>query len=500
VDVEGGFADRSEAATRLFAPLQNHRVSVAELYQAAARLEQAYAKAGYLLVRVAVPRQSIVDGGAFRVVVVDGFIERIDDSAVPKNIRQPVHEIMIRLVGRRRLKATRLEADLARAGAVFGAHLRSTLAQGDQPGGALLILDGGYSEVTGGINSKNNYGGSFHDWGLGLNAQINSPTGAGEQLYIIASGALPLNQDFGATPVRRYVGGGVILPVTSWGLQVNPEFTVSDTNPASAYVVLATRDHLYSGALTWTAPVPIGEPGSTTARFSTKLLDEHLSLPAFNTVLAHDRLTTLEAGLSWNGASQATLTGLHAEFTFTKGVSWLGARAQSDGSSSNLTSRGASPDFTKMEIRLGATQTLPLGAIMNVTLRGQTSFHGVLPSSETFDLSGRDGLSSYTQGALVSDGGATERVQLERQWARRFGRLGVAATPYAFVSEGEALPAVSDLVSPRSALDYGVGLRLDGSGLSGINAPSVALEYGHAEPDRGPAPGEYLQVTLGAQF
>ena len=499
--MDGAYPELAGAASRILKPLEGHRVSVAQLYQAAAELEQAYVKAGYMLARIAVPQQSLSDGGDFHVVVIDGFIEQVDVSKVPENVRGPVSDIVAGLVGIHKLKTNLLQASLARAGAVFGAQLRSTLVQGDTPGGARLVLDGGYSEFGLGLSASNNLGPVFNDWGLNLSAQVNSPTGHGEQIYGFLSGGPHIDQYFGKEATRWVGGGGIILPLTSWGLQLNPEFTISDTRPLTANPLLASHDRLYRGSLNWIFPVPLGEPGATTGKFTTEFVDETTELPVFNFDLAHDRLTVLRGSLSWNGAWEATQTGLHADFVFSKGVPWLGARSAEGAAQDGAPpSRGSNPEFTKLEVMLGASQSLPYGALLNLTARAQTSFNGLVPNSETFDLTSANALSSLTQGALAPDAGYSVRAQLEYPFQTRFNGFGLGATPYVFVANGGAWP-VADDPTPSQVVDFGLGLRLDGTQLPWVGAaPSFALEYGHAEPNRGGPPPDYVRFNIGLQL
>jgi hemolysin activation/secretion protein len=500
--VDGAFTELSDTASRIFKPLEGHRVSVAQLYQAATELEQAYVKAGYMLARVAVPQQSLSDGGDFHVVVVDGFIEQVDVSKVPENVRGPIGDIVASLVGVHKLETNLLQATLTRAGAVFGAQLRSTLLQGDTPGGARLVLDGGYSEFGASLSASNNLGPVFNNWGLNLSAQVNSPTGHGEQVYGFLSGGPRVDQYFGKEATRLVGGGGIILPMTSWGLQVNPEFTISDTRPLSANPLLVSHDRLYRGSLNWIFPVPLGEPGATTGKFTTEMVDERTELPVFNIDLAHDRLTVLRGNLSWNGAWEAMQTGLHADITLSKGVPWLGARsAAGDALEGMPLSRGSNSEFTKFEVTLGASQNLPYGALLNLTARTQTSFNGLVPSSETFDLTSETALSSYTQGALSADAGYTVRAQLEYPFQSGVKGYGVGATPYLFLADGGAWPVEADDVTPTQVVDFGLGLRLDGTQLPWVGAaPSFALEYGHAEPNRGGSAPDYVRFNIGVQL
>ena len=87
VEVAGTFPGFEGETQAVVGPLGGQRVTVAELYAAANALEHAYAAAGYILARVVVPPQKLVDGGPVRLSVVDGVIERVDVSAVPERQR-----------------------------------------------------------------------------------------------------------------------------------------------------------------------------------------------------------------------------------------------------------------------------------------------------------------------------------------------------------------------------------------------------------------------------
>ena len=67
--------------------LTRGRIAVSEIFEATADLEAAYAQAGFVLTRVVLPEQSLSDGGALRVVVVNGFVEAVDDSRVSDQVR-----------------------------------------------------------------------------------------------------------------------------------------------------------------------------------------------------------------------------------------------------------------------------------------------------------------------------------------------------------------------------------------------------------------------------
>jgi hemolysin activation/secretion protein len=123
VVLEGAFPELKSETRPLIQAVEQHRVTVAEIYKFANALEEAYARAGYVLVRVTVPDQKLSDHGPLRIVVVDGFIEKVQVDNVPERVRALVAERMASLVGRRHIKLDEIERRLLTAGAAPGLRL-----------------------------------------------------------------------------------------------------------------------------------------------------------------------------------------------------------------------------------------------------------------------------------------------------------------------------------------------------------------------------------------
>src|SRR6202163_518633 len=139
VVIEGAFLELESEALSLVRTIEGHRVTVARIYEFANTLEQAYARAGYVLARVTVPPQKLNDHGTVRIVVIDGFIEKVQVDNVPERVRVLVTNRMAMLVGRRHIKLDEIERPLLIAGDVPGLRLKSTLARGTTLGGVLLV-------------------------------------------------------------------------------------------------------------------------------------------------------------------------------------------------------------------------------------------------------------------------------------------------------------------------------------------------------------------------
>ncbi len=101
------------AVGRLRSRLAGKRVSVAEVFAAAAELESAFARSGRILTRVVVSAQTRADGNGAataRVIVVKGFTELVDKTAIPNRVRRRVDALLAPLVGGRTMTLSRSNA------------------------------------------------------------------------------------------------------------------------------------------------------------------------------------------------------------------------------------------------------------------------------------------------------------------------------------------------------------------------------------------------------
>ena len=77
-DIEGEFDEFVAVRRELAAPLIGKRVTVADVFNFATKLQAAYVGAGYLLARVVVSPQELNEKARVKIQVIDGFIERLE--------------------------------------------------------------------------------------------------------------------------------------------------------------------------------------------------------------------------------------------------------------------------------------------------------------------------------------------------------------------------------------------------------------------------------------
>lgn len=486
VEVEGGLPPLAAATQAITAGLTNRVVTAAEIFAAARALENAYAQAGYGLVRVVLPAQRIVDGASLRLVVVDGFIERIETKDVPPMVRRRIDALLAPLVGQRGVALSQIERQLLLAGDVPGTILRSTLAAGSAPGSSVLVIEARHRPVSGHIVADNTLSSGLGHWSIGVGAELNSVAGLGELIYFRTSG-YPKGGDhgfFASRPLNRTLAGGVVVPLGIDGLTFNLEATDVHATPRP----------------------PAGGLGFTSAfsRLSARLrypwirsreltVNSELAFDAQNERVSIIKPTTLRMSLDrlrivrgtgdvfwltpWGGQ-------VSGRVTTSFGINGIGARSAKEATPLlPLSRQGADADFSKLDVALSYSQQVVEHLAVDLKFRAQTSFGKPLLRSEQIGLSSLSALSSFDSGTFQGDAGYVVRAEISSPWRFDIPAAAVGITPYVFGAFGMVRlerPTALERATTRGA-SYGLGLKLGGiptDGSLGVSNTSFTLEWG----------------------
>jgi hemolysin activation/secretion protein len=471
VRVQGGFDGFADKTESLIAPLRGQRISVADLYALGDAIEALYREAGYPLVRVVIPPQSVVNDAALQITVLDGFIEGLSLDAVPAKARKSVGRALKPLLGRRHLRDEELERALALAGRGPGLALRSALGAGQQAGGTVLVLQGALAPLAASVSSDNRQTDAIGPWQFTVQVRANQPLGLGEQAYMYVSSGYPLGTAFHAESPRRVAGGGLIFPLLANGLSINPEFTMSDTRPRSPVVELASRSQLKRWSLRLIYPAILTRSQELTLTGVVEASHQSDSLPFFQFTQDLDRLRIARFSADWSGAIAAGQA--RAGATLSQGSGRFGGRGGEEIASTGIpmSRPGATAAFTKLEANLSYETSLQWGLQGHSVLRGQKPIRGVMPGAEIFSMDGEDGLSALTAGGLSDDGGWVLRQEV----ARPLQVPGaVAVLPYAYGAYARPSTRLPGGTAQSHASSWGLGLR------SSWRNVSLAAEWGRA--------------------
>jgi hemolysin activation/secretion protein len=477
VDLEGLFPEVADAVGQLVAQIRGRRVTVAELYKFAGAVEQLHGAAGYVLVRVVVPPQRLVDNGTFKLIIVDGYIEDIDVSRLPERVRAVIAARTAALIGRRHILLAEIERKLLIAGDVPGVRLKSTLVRGREQGGTQLVLEGPYQVVQGTVTTNNWLSREFGRWQHSAYASLNSAFGFGEQIYGSLSGSDTVERALEGTSPLKIFGAGAVIPLGYDGLFINPEYTLSLSRPVLVTPgSLATEDRFERFAARLGYPFIRTRAQNLSGLLSYEHIEQLSNAIDFDVLLYRDSYSVLRAG-----AEYGIVTTWGAPVSFSATLSQgLGGRSPDDAAASGvpLSREGAGPDFTKLLAEARYLQPLPGDLRLQFLVRGQSAFGSPLLKSEQFALDSPDTVSGFFTGTFPVDDGIAARVELSRPCdLSRDGWLKIVS-PYVFGARGrgwleEPTAVEQEMVTISSV---GVGVRSNLEMPNGLLGGTVTFE------------------------
>jgi hemolysin activation/secretion protein len=505
--VTGGLPELAAVSANLEARLIGRDITGAELFAAARELEAAYVVAGFVLVRVVLPPQRLVNGSRLKLSVIDGFIERVETKDLPERVRGRIASLLEPLVGRRGLKLSEIERRVLFASDTPGVLFRSTLAPGREEGGTLLLIEAKHQAIMGSLNADNSLSKALGRTAPGIGVDLNSVAGRGEQVYLRAGGVSNFSSDgfFARYPLNRSLAAGFSLPLGLDGLSFNTEYTDARTTPLAASG-FRTTDNFGRLALrvryAWVRARNMNFNSEVSLDVEDDLL--RLFVAGVPTGLSLDRLRVLRLVndgnilTSWGGS-------LSGKLTLSQGLDTLGARSLSDASALlPLSRQGATAAFQKAEILLGYGQTLAEHLAANLLLRAQTSFNQPLLHAEQFGIANTSGVSAFDSGAVTGDSGYVVRGELSSPWHIPYPtiKVSVTASPYVFSSFGAVWltnPTALEKSSTR-ATSTGLGLRFNGTTSGTLGNASLNLEYGRSTRSDGGEAGNRFTIAATTKF
>nr|WP_321456931.1 ShlB/FhaC/HecB family hemolysin secretion/activation protein [uncultured Cohaesibacter sp.] len=488
LEVEGGLATMQKATSEIAASIKGKRVTGAELFAKAHELEVAYARAGYLLVRVSIPPQTVRNGAPFKLSVINGRVSSIDTSAVPEKVRERVRSLLEPLVGKTSLSRRELERRLLLAGDTSGVRLKSALKAGDVFGSTSIVVEAKYSPVRVISSVNNSLSDEMGTYSVDLGVDFNSLFGLGEVAYL-RLGGYPGGENgsvFDEYPRNRQAVVGVTVPLGTDGWWVNAEAVDSRTHPTSdlGYTMLDHYQKLTgSVGYHWVR----GRQFNTSSLLTFEMASEKqtIDVAGAKSAFSEDQLRIIRFGQSaslydpWGGLFSASAV---ASF----GLDALGAR---QGTTALPLSRdGAEPDFSKLAVDVNYKKAALQNRInFSFAAAAQTSFGEALVSSEQLTLSGRDWLSAFDAGDIVGDSGVVARGEVSYPVTMPLlsGLEGVqtVVSPYLHAEAGAAKLEQATALENKwtRAYSVGAGLRLALGKMDSNIATSLVLEYAHGE-------------------
>ncbi|MFL2679452.1 MAG: ShlB/FhaC/HecB family hemolysin secretion/activation protein [Alphaproteobacteria bacterium] len=450
--------DVSKYKEKIIGKAQN----INNLYSIAAEIEKDFNQKGYPLVRVTLPVQELdQDQATVFFKVIDGFIEKIDLSKVPKVQTLRTYAYLKPLIKRKGMKLSFMERQLLLASNSAGIKLTSSLAPGYKKGGTRLIIEAEHKLLSGGLTFDNSQSKQLSRQQGQARVVINSALGFGESLSMFGL-ARPTKKGMAGTgsqvPIRA---GGLSLsvPIGANGLTAGVSYLESMTRPGGEVESLGLEANMKTAQTTISYPLIYSRNTALFTRASLSWTDEvqQTNAGGIDEDLSHDRITAARFGTSFNSCYVGCL-GVDAEIS--KGLE-IGSRSNSQvGQGTPLSKSSATSNFTHFNINIKYTASPHDDIFFKLNGGGQYTLNDLV-NSEQKGITGEEKLSGFTSGAISGDEVWYVRGQLNKQY-RLSSKLIVS--PYVYGAGGAAFinQPTSTERSGTSAKAMGLGVEVSG--------------------------------------
>ena len=465
-DIKGEFKELAAQRREIAAPLIGKRITVAQVFEFADKLQQIYVRAGYPLVRVVIQPQEFEGDARIKLRVIDGFVERMNLDAIGAPVRGRVAAVLAPLQGKTHLTQSELERQLLLAGEAPGLILNATFAAGKEVGGSVLVLTGRYRPVSASVYIDNSMPTFFGTVQVVTSVAENGLAGFGEQLLVSVAGD-PSADFFTSYPNRRYVSSLFTVPLGIDGWKLELYATDGRTTPYVTVPGTQTFGVLDQGHVKVIYEAIKARDTELALHVMFDPANETIDSLAFSPPVPEsiDRIRPIRAGVDgiWRGRVSGTTVNYGAEFS--QGLDAFGARTAAEAAQSTvpLSQQGANAVFSKLTGHLEVNQALPSDFFAALMAYGQSSFNQPLLLPEQFDIDGPRMISGFTAGEFFGDTAWVVRSEFGRAFSAPAGPATLVFTPYLFGATGERIidqPTAGEFASVH-VTNWGVGARFN---------------------------------------
>ncbi len=437
---------------------------VSDFYKIANEITKEFKRLGFPLVRVIVPKQELQPNQAtlfFK--VIDGFIEKVDLSKVPKLQTLRTFAYLKPIIKKRALKEKIIERQLVLAGNTAGITLKSGFTQGSEEGGAILVVEADHKLLSGSVSFNNS---QSEELGRQLGQAMvttNSPLGLGETVSFIGLSRPTIKGMKGTGNSVTLRGGGVAvnLPIGNKGLLAGVSYIESMTRPGEDLASLGIESNNKSASFSFSYPLVLRTDKSWTLKVGVDWSDEiqQTNLSGVDEPLSHDRLASLRLGLIYAGCSaNGGCTNFNGQIS--RGLDIASRSASEVGLGTPLSRTSGTSMFNHAQLDFSHS----LSVLNNYSLRlsggGQYTDDGLL-NSEQSTIIGPEKISALTSGSISGDKTWYARCQLNKP-VNLSNKLSFSPYVYSAIGVAYLNKATATENKQTAAKSIGLGIEFTG--------------------------------------
>lgn len=383
----------------IFADRIGQSVSLADIFAIANQATALYRNNGYILSRVVVPPQDIVDG-TVRLQAVEGYVDQVSIDGEHGGDTSILMAYGDRIRASRPLHSSDLERYLLLASDLAGAEARGVLAPSQTtPGASDLTIVMEHKPIDG-FAAIDNRGSRFvGEWIGTAGVGLNSLLGFYEEFNLTVA----TSTDFSELAYAEFAG---ILPVGDEGTTIAARASTSFSEPGD---ILAPSD---VDSRAWRFSIEGNHPlirSRTENLFIAGRLEwNHFKSTVQGTTLSNDDLRVVRVTGTYDFVDE--LLGVNLiRGQLSQGLPWLGA---TDSNDANKSRAEGSATFTKLQIDLQRLQRIAPGLNVLVATSGQVASTALL-ASEEFGVGGATVGRGFNGSEIIGDHGLSAKLELQ---------------------------------------------------------------------------------------
>ncbi|MBP9868273.1 MAG: ShlB/FhaC/HecB family hemolysin secretion/activation protein [Alphaproteobacteria bacterium] len=479
--IQGAQAFSPDRLGDFYRPYLGKTITLGQLFDIMARIQQLYLDEGYTISKVLIPEQAI-DSGNIVFTVVEGYVESVElDPSFPKS---PILEdFAAKVLAMRPLNTKKLERFMLILNDKAGLRASSVLSKienhEDDPGGLKLTLRQNQDELGTGATyvSFDTFGSNFTGFGqFGAGTSFNH-LGTNYSELLLNGVVTTSSQEMRQASVEYNLP---LWGVSGTNLRLSSE--MNRTEPGSSLDILDVKGRSFS--MSAQLSYPIIRQRDQTWLLSTSFEYKNVGTDILGEPLFQDRIRSV--GVMSRYTFSDRYDGLNLlQADFSRGLNVLAARETGE---PNLSRQFGQSDFWKAELLCTRLQTIARNFEALWSVKGQYAWQPLL-SSEEFGFGGGYLGRGYDPSEITGDRGIS--TSLELRYNKALPEWNMALQPYAFYDIGRVWNIDPLDRNRKSAASAGAGMRMnfakgwavDGSFAVPLtraadNPPKYGSEYG----------------------
>lgn len=439
---EGETLIPEEELLPLYQDALGKEINLVQLYGLADKIENAYTNQGYILTRVVIPAQELGEEEKIKIVIIEGFIDKIDIETDDPQLKAFLAEMAEPILESKPLQLSELESALLLMNDLPGVTVKSLLSPSPSTVGASRLLieveEKKYAIEAHVDNRGTVYTGPTEFLG---EIVLNNPWGYISQTQFEGTAADPPNEMTAVSMTH-------MKPFGDSGTYAEGVLNYSQVNPGDSLAVLDV--HGYSSSFQLSMHQPLFRQRRTNL---SVWMDYDILGSKTNTMgelLYFDQIESIRAGLlydimdSWNGTNLMT-----AEIS--QGVNIFTGENKPPLERSNVF---GTKDYTKVNASFTRLQSLPDNYGLFLSAQAQFAANPLL-AAEQFGVGGLDYGLAYDYYEIAGDSGYAWRAEIRRSFFPNFWRINFFQ-PYISYDGGAIYQKVVEVNQSLTSLGGGI--------------------------------------------